>query len=86
MKQNCVKRFLKGFKKSKERKREFKSKDWCLMRKGKERFPYTWRLCRFAYQVENGEYEAVGGFRYKECIPYNSSTKHLLGTALDYNH
>lgn len=56
------------------------------MRKGKERFPYTWRLCRFAYQVENGEYEAVGGFRYKECIPYNSSTKHLLGTALDYNH
>lgn len=63
---------------------KFQPRDWCLMRNIKERFPYTWRLCQFAYKTDDGLYEAVGGHRYKECLPYNNLTKHLLGTALDY--
>ena len=29
-------------------------------------------------------FAAVGGVLHEECIPYNDSTKHLLGTTDDY--
>lgn len=62
------------------KKCEFKPMDWCLMRDicGEECF--AWSLCQFAYQLESGRYEAVGSICFDECIPYNESTKHLLGT------
>ncbi len=61
------------------KKCEFKAMDWCLMRDKKE----TWKLCLFSF-FDDGDYEApynaVGGNWFDECIPYNESTKHLLGT------
>jgi hypothetical protein len=62
------------------KKCEFKPMDWCLMRDilGEECF--AWSLCQFAYQLKRGKYEAVGGMRFDECIPYNEETAHLLGT------
>ena len=62
------------------KKCEFKPMDWCLMRDIRGEECFAWSLCQFAYQLESGRYEAVGGMRFDECIPYNESTKHLLGT------
>lgn len=62
------------------KKCEFKSMDWCLMKDVCETKNETWSLCQFAYQLESGRYEAVGGLHFDECIPYNEETAHLLGT------
>lgn len=62
------------------KKCEFKAMDWCLMRDIRGEECFAWSLCQFAYQLESGKYEAVGGMRFEECIPYNEETKHLLGT------
>lgn len=62
------------------KKCEFKPMDWCLMRDIRGEECFAWSLCQFAYQLESGKYEAVGGMRFEECIPYNEQTKHLLGT------
>ena len=62
------------------KKCEFKPMDWCLMRDIRGEECFAWSLCQFAYQLESGRYEAVGGMCFDECIPYNESTKHLLGT------
>lgn len=62
------------------KKCEFKPMDWCLM---KDSTKY-WELCQFAYTRKvHGTtiYSAVGGLIYYKCIPYNDETKHLLGTA-----
>ena len=63
------------------KKCEFKPMDWCLMRD----FGEKWKLCQFGFfedddDFDNSPYNAVGGNWYNECIPYNDSTKHLLGT------
>ena len=62
------------------KKCEFKPMDWCLMRDIRGEECFAWSLCQFAYQLKRGKYEAVGGMCFDECIPYNESTKHLLGT------
>lgn len=62
------------------KKCEFKPMDWCLMRDIRGEECYAWSLCQFAYQLESEKYEAVGGLRFEECIPYNEETAHLLGT------
>jgi len=54
--------------------------DWCLMRDIRGEECFAWSLCQFAYQLKRGKYEAVGGMRFDECIPYNEETAHLLGT------
>jgi hypothetical protein len=59
---------------------EFKPMDWCLMRDIRGEECFAWSLCQFAYQLKRGKYEAVGGMRFDECIPYNEETAHLLGT------
>lgn len=66
------------------KKSEFKPMDWCLMRYVCEEKDETWSLCQFAYQFKSGQYEAVGGLRFDECIPYNEETAHLLGTTDDW--
>lgn len=66
------------------KKSEFKPMDWCLMRDVCEEKDETWSLCQFAYQFKSGQYEAVGGLRFDECIPYNEETAHLLGTTDDW--
>lgn len=63
------------------KKEEFKPMDWCLMRNSEEK----WKLCQFGFFDKEDDfggapYNAVGGNWYKECIPYNEETKHLLGT------
>ena len=63
------------------KKCEFKAMDWCLMRDNIDR----WKLCQFGFfhkenDFDSNPYNAVGGNWYNECIPYNDSTKHLLGT------
>ena len=60
------------------KKCEFKQMDLCLMR----RYSCTWELCQFAYQETNGNrcYHTINGAIFHDCIPYNKSTKHLLGT------
>ena len=63
---------------------EFKPMDWCLMRDIRGEECSAWSLCQFAYQLESGRYEAVGGMCFDECIPYNESTKHLLGTTEEW--
>ena len=62
------------------KKCEFKPMDWCLMRDIRGEECFAWSLCQFAYQLKRGKYEAVGGMRFDECIPYNEETAHLLGT------
>lgn len=62
------------------KKCEFKPMDWCLMRDIRGEECFAWSLYLFAYQLESGRYEAVGGMRFDECIPYNEETAHLLGT------
>ena len=62
------------------KKCEFKPMDWCLMRDIRGEECFAWSLCQFAYQLKRGKYEAVGGMRFDECIPYNEKTAHLLGT------
>ena len=60
------------------KKCKFKPMDLCLMR----RCSCTWELCQFAYQETNGNrcYHTINGAIFHDCIPYNKSTKHLLGT------
>lgn len=57
---------------------EFKQKDWVLCRASEND---EWSLCIFSHKSEkyNG-YVVICGIVYKDCIPYNDSTKHLLGT------
>ena len=63
---------------------EFKAKDIVMVRDAKER----WKLMAFVamgngaykYEVTNGEKLSA----YKQCIPYNEKTMHLLGTSNDY--
>ena len=62
------------------KKCEFKPMDWCLMRDIRGEECFAWSLCQFAYQLKRGKYEAIGGMRFDECIPYNEETAHLLGT------
>lgn len=61
---------------------EFKPKDWVLCRASEND---EWSLCIFSHKSEkyNG-YVVIGGIVYKDCIPYNDSTKHLLGTKENY--
>lgn len=61
-----------------EKQTKFKAKDWCLMRQHQG----IWHLCQYAFKKKKPPfyYFAVGGVCYKECIPYNEQTKHLLGT------
>lgn len=66
------------------KKCEFKPMDWCLMRDIRGEECFAWSLCQFAYQLESGRYEAVGGMRFDECITYNEETAHLLGTTDDW--
>lgn len=63
---------------------EFQPMDWCLMRDIRGEECFAWSLCQFAYQLESGKYEAVGGMRFDECIPYNEKTAHLLGTTEEW--
>ena len=63
------------------KKCEFKPMDWCLMRMYYSR----WNLCQYAYYREDADmFVAIGGKAWKECIPYNEETKHLLGTTDDW--
>ena len=63
---------------------EFKAKEVVMVRDAKER----WKLMAFVamgngaykYEVTNGEKFSA----YKQCIPYNKRTMHLLGTSEDY--
>lgn len=63
---------------------EFKAKEVVMVRDAKER----WKLMAFVaigngaykYEVTNGEKFSA----YKQCIPYNEETMHLLGTGEDY--
>ena len=63
---------------------EFKAKEVVMVRDAKER----WKLMAFVaigngaykYEVTNGEKFSA----YKQCIPYNEKTMHLLGTGEDY--
>ncbi len=66
------------------KKCEFQPMDWCLMRDIRGEECFAWSLCQFAYKFTSGQYEAVGGLRFEECIPYNEQTKHLLGTTDDW--
>lgn len=66
------------------KKCEFKPMDWCLMRDIRGEECFAWSLCQFAYQFKSGQYEAVGGLHFDECIPYNEETAHLLGTTDDW--
>ena len=64
-----------------EKKCEFKPMDWCLMKVCHSR----WNLCQYAYYREDSDmFVAIGGKAWKECIPYNEETKHLLGTTDDW--
>ena len=64
-----------------EKKCEFKPMDWCLMKVCHSR----WNLCQYAYYREDTDmFVAIGGKAWKECIPYNEETKHLLGTTDDW--
>ena len=63
---------------------EFRAKEVVMVRDAKER----WKLMAFVaigngaykYEVTNGEKFSA----YKQCIPYNEKTMHLLGTGEDY--
>ena len=62
------------------KKCEYKPMDWCLMKDN----GCEWTLCQFSHitHLDNNVYKyvAVGAMIFKQCIPYNDSTKHLLGT------
>ena len=63
-----------------EKKCEFNPMDWCLMRV----YYSAWNLCLYAYYRKDIDmFVSVGGNTWKECIPYNDQTKHLLGTSDD---
>lgn len=49
--------------------------DLCLMRSEGG----VWKLCQFGFKGRN-QFNAIGGAWYDECIPYDDSTKPLLGT------
>ena len=59
---------------------EYKPMDWCLMKDN----GCEWTLCQFSHitHLDNNVYKyvAVGAMIFKQCIPYNDSTQHLLGT------
>ena len=64
-----------------EKKYEFNPMDWCLMRV----YYSAWNLCQYAYYRKDIDmFVSVGGNTWKECIPYNEETKHLLGTTDDW--
>ena len=64
-----------------EKKCEFNPMDWCLMRV----YYSAWNLCLYAYYRKDIDmFVSVGGNTWKECIPYNEETKHLLGTTDDW--
>ena len=44
-----------------------------------------WTPAEFGFIDEDGKYTVFGGTKYKMCIAYNESTKHLMGTVNNYN-
>lgn len=67
-----LKRFF-GIEQKKEY--DFKPKDWVLGRDDEG----EWYLEIFSHKRKNGEFACIGSI-WKECIPYNEKTIHLLGT------
>lgn len=46
----------------------------------RDRFGNRW-FCNFFSNINNNYYECMGGLMWKNCIPYNEETKHLVGTS-----
>ena len=57
----------------------FKPKQWVLTRDTSE---WDWELTMFAYLNSDGrsKFTCINGVTFKQCIPFNKETKHLLGT------
>jgi hypothetical protein len=57
----------------------FKPKQWVLTRDTSE---WDWELTMFAYLNSDGgsKFTCINGVTFKQCIPLNDDTKHLLGT------
>lgn len=71
-----AKEYLKRFFGIEEKKEyDFKPKDWVLGRDDEG----EWYLEIFSHKRKNGEFACIGSI-WKECIPYNEKTIHLLGT------
>ena len=79
-KEPLAKEYLKRF--FNIEKEEFKPFDKVLVRDNGE----IWRAAIFSHYVKNRIYRylTTGDVSYKECIPYNKETKHLLGTDKPY--
>ena len=79
-KEPLAKEYLKRF--FNIEKEEFKPFDKVLVRDNGE----IWRAAFFSHYVKNRIYRylTTGDVSYKECIPYNKETKHLLGTDKPY--
>lgn len=58
---------------------EFKPKDWVIGRDDEG----EWYLDIFSHKRKNGEFACIGSI-WKQCIPYNEQTAHLLGTNKDW--
>ena len=58
---------------------EFKPKDWVIGRDDEG----EWCLDIFSHKRKNGEFACIGSI-WKQCIPYNEQTAHLLGTNKDW--
>jgi len=58
---------------------EFKPFDRVLRRDNDDEL---WQTDYYSYRTTNGH--CCLNFIYKQCIPYNEETKHLLGTSLPY--
>lgn len=75
-----AKEYLKRFFGIEQKKEyDFKPKDWVLGRDDEG----EWYLEIFSHKRKNGEFACIGSI-WKECIPYNDQTAHLLGTTEDY--
>ena len=75
----CLKRFF-GIEQKPEC--EFKPFDKVLVRDDEDEM---WRIDLFSHTIETGEYVCLE-YAWKQCIPYNEQTAHLLGTADDREH
>lgn len=58
---------------------EFRPKDWVIGRDDEG----EWYLDIFSHKRKNGEFACIGSI-WKQCIPYNEQTAHLLGTNKDW--
>lgn len=45
----------------------------------RDEFGNKW-FCSFFSNINNNYYECIGGLIWKNCIPYNEDTKHLVKT------